>query len=86
MDHLCNLGLVVVMGSPAGKVLTSWLLFEIFHCFFVTFPCVILSQVWCLFVSIPDYCPLSYLDCRPFFCSDSVVAVVLSNPCLLLVP
>ena len=44
--------------SPAGKVLTSWLSFVI------TFPCGILGQVWCLIVSIPDLCPLSY--CSPF--------------------
>ena len=29
---------------------------------FVTFPCVILGQVWYLIVSFPDLCRLSYLD------------------------
>ena len=47
MDHLCNLCLVFVMRSrlfiaalwsPAGKGLTSWPLFEMFNCVFVTFP------------------------------------------------
>ena len=30
------------------------------YCIFVTFPSGILSQVWCLIVSIPDLCLLSY--------------------------
>ena len=43
MDHLCYLCLVFVMlsllfiaalWSPAGKGLTSWLLFVMFNCFF----------------------------------------------------
>ena len=54
MDFLCNLCLVFVMvsrlfvavlWSPAGKVLTSRLLFVNFNCVFVTFPCGILCQV-----------------------------------------
>ena len=54
MDHLCNLCLVFVMlsrlfiaalWSPAGKVLTLLLLFVMFDCVFVTFPCGILGQV-----------------------------------------
>ena len=48
MDHLCYLCLVVVMLSrmfiaavwpPSGKGLTSWLLFVMYNCVFVTFPC-----------------------------------------------
>ena len=72
MDHLCYLCLVFVMlsrrlfiaalWSPAGKGLTSRLLFVMFNCVFVTFPCGILGQVWYLIVSIPDLCRLSYLD------------------------
>ena len=47
MDHLCYLRLVFVMLSPLfiaalwsseGKELTSWLLFVVFFCYFVTFP------------------------------------------------
>ena len=69
MDHLCYLCLVFVMlarllivslWSPAGKGLTSLLLFVIFNCVFVTFPCGILGQVWYLIVLIPDLCRLSY--------------------------
>ena len=46
--------------SPAGKGLTSLLLFVMFNCVFVTFPCDILGQAWYLIVSIPDLCRLSY--------------------------
>ena len=54
MDHLCYLCLVFIMlsrlviatlWSPAGKGLTSWLLFVMFNCVFVTLPCGILVQV-----------------------------------------
>ena len=49
MVHLCYLYLVFVMlsrlffaalWSRAGKGLTSWLLFVMFNCVFVTFPLV----------------------------------------------
>ena len=36
------------------------LLYVIFYCVFVTFPCGVLGQVCCLIVSIPDICLLSY--------------------------
>ena len=49
--------------SPAGKGLTSWLLFVMFNCVFITFPSGILGQVWYLIVSIPDICRLSYFYC-----------------------
>ena len=69
MNHLCYLCLVFVMlsclfiaalWSPVGKGLASWLLFVMFNCDFVTFPCGIPSQVWYLIVLIPDLCRLSY--------------------------
>ena len=69
MDHLCYLCLLFVMllclfiaalWSPEGKGLTSWLLFVMFNCDFVTFPFGILGQVRYLIVSIPDPCCLSY--------------------------
>ena len=78
MDFLCYLCLVFVMlsllfiaavRSPAGKGLTSWLLFVMFNCVFVTFPCGILGQVWHLIVSFPDLCRHSYLD---IFCWSNV--------------
>ena len=46
--------------SPAGKGLTYWLSFVVSNCEFVTFPFSILGQVWCLIVSIPDLCTLTY--------------------------
>ena len=69
MDHLCYLCVVFVMlshlliaglWSPAGKGLTSWLLFVMFNCVFVTFPCGIMGQVWYSIVSIPDLSRLSH--------------------------
>ena len=46
--------------ASAGKGLTSWLLFVMSNCDFITFPCGILGQVWYLIVLIPDICHLSY--------------------------
>ena len=48
-------------------VVTCWertfkLLFVMFNCGFVTFPCGILGQVWYLIVTIPDLCELSYFN------------------------
>ena len=69
MDHLCYLWfvffmlsrlLIAALWSPARKGLTSWLLFVVFNCGYVTFPHGILGQVWYLIVSIPDLCCLSY--------------------------
>ena len=53
---------IAALWSPAGKGLTSWLLFVMSNCDFVTFPCGILSQVLYLIVLIPDLCLLSYLQ------------------------
>ena len=70
MDDLCYLCLVFVMlsclfiaalWSPAGKGLTSLLLFVVSNCDFVTFPRGILGQVWYLIVLIPDLCRLILL-------------------------
>ena len=86
MDHLCYLCLVLVMlsglfiaalWSSCWEGLTSWLLFAMFNCTFATFPCGILGQVWYLIVSIPDPCPLSYLE--PLACEeDSITAYATS--------
>ena len=71
MDHLYYLCLVFVMlsclffaalWSPAGKGLTLWLLFVMFNCVFVTFPCGIMGQVRYLIVWILDLCGLSHLE------------------------
>ena len=71
MVHLCYLSLVFFMlsrlfiaalWSPAGKGLTSWLLFVMFNCVFVTFPCGILGQMWYLIVLTPDlYTSLAFI-------------------------
>ena len=53
---------VTALLSLAGKWLTSWSLFVMFNCVFVTFPCGILCQVWYLIVSVPDLCHLSYFE------------------------
>ena len=71
MDRLYCLRLVFVvilrlfvaaLWSAAGRGLTSWLLFVMFNCVFVTFPCDILGQLWYLIVSVPDLYRLSYLS------------------------
>ena len=36
---------IAALLSPAGKGLTSWLLFVAFKCVYLTFPCDILGQV-----------------------------------------
>ena len=70
VDHLCFLCLWFVMllhlfiaalWSPAGKGLTSMLLFVMSNCYFVTFPFGILGQVWYLIVWILELCHLSYI-------------------------
>ena len=75
MDHLCFFCLVMLcfharlfvdsLWSPAGKGLTSWLSFVMSNCdVYNHFPSVIIGHVWCLIVSIPDLCPLSYFGCE----------------------
>ena len=65
MDHLCYLCLVFAMllrlfiaalWSPEGKGLTSWLMFVMFYCDFVTFLLGFLGQMRYLIASIPDPC------------------------------
>ena len=66
MDHLClafvmlSRLFIAALWSPAGKGLTSWLLFVVSNCDFVTFPFGILGQEWYLIVFIPELCRLSY--------------------------
>ena len=58
MDHLCYLDLVFVMLSrlfiAARERADLLALFCDVYCDFVTFPFVILGQVWYLIVSFPD--------------------------------
>ena len=58
--HACLF--IDALSSPAGKELTSWLSFKTSYYKVVTFPFGILGQVWCLIVSIPYLCSLSYFD------------------------
>ena len=56
-----------------GNGLTSWLLFGMLNCVFVSLPCGILGQVQYLIVSIPGLCHLSYFKDKwqrlsQFFC------------------
>ena len=62
--------LIAALWSPAGKGLISWLLFVMFSCVFVTFPCGILGKMWFLIVSILDLCHLSYFEKR--FCTEDL--------------
>ena len=50
---------IAALWSPAGKGLTTWLLLMMFIGFSVTFPCIILGQVWYLIVLFADLCLLS---------------------------
>ena len=73
-------------------VVTCWqradllaLLFMMFYCVFVTFPCGVLGQVWCVIVSIPDLSLLSYLSyvlCI-YVCKGNVVNISEAMPRLL---
>ena len=74
MDPFCYLCFVrvchVVMSVHCSLVVTCLervgllaLLFVMFSCVFVTFPCGVHGQVWYLIVSIPDLCLLPYFAC-----------------------
>ena len=65
MFRVCH----AVLSVHCSLVINCWertnllaLLYVIFSCVFVTFPCGVLGQVWCLIVSIHDICLLPYLD------------------------
>ena len=51
---------ITALWSTTGKGLISWLLFVMFKCVFVTFPCGILGQVWYLIVLTADLSRLAY--------------------------
>ena len=63
MLRICHL----VLSVPCSLVIMCWewayllaLLFVMFSCVFVTFPCGVLGQVGQLIVSIPELCILPY--------------------------
>ena len=58
-----------VLNVYCSLVATCWeganllaVLYVMFSCVFVTFPCGVLGQVWYLIVSIPDLCLLPYYE------------------------
>ena len=60
-----------VLSVQCSLVVTCWgragllaLLYVMFSCVFVTFPCGVLGQVWYLIVSIPHLCILPNFVCR----------------------
>ena len=63
MFHVCH----AVLSVDCSLVVTCWeragflaLLCVMSSCVFVTFPCVVQSQVWYLIVLIPELCLLPY--------------------------
>ena len=64
---LCVRLFICALWSPAGKGLTSWLLFVVSNCE-CHFPIGILGQVWYLTVSIPELCTLNYFYNFHSFC------------------
>ena len=56
---LCFLCFCVCSLMLCGHLLGA----DLLACFFVTFPCGVLGQVWCSIVSFPDLSRLSYFIC-----------------------
>ena len=56
---------ICALWSPAGKGLTSWLLFVV-SSVSLSLSHGILGQVWYLIVSIPDLCNLTYFNKNAF--------------------
>ena len=62
-------------------VVTCWdkayllsLLYVMFYCVFVTFPCGVLGQVWFLIVSISDPCLHTYFEILAAFTNSEILA------------
>ena len=62
--HRGKTKVIVCSLQPCGHLLRRTnllaILYVMFSCVFVTFPCGVLGQVWNLIVSIPDICRLTY--------------------------
>ena len=74
----------VFLSVYCSFVVASWcgflaILYVMFCCVFVSFPCGVLGQVRHLIVSIPDLCLLSYFDAD--FTHESLSRQVLSHSC-----
>ena len=59
---------VIFLSVRCGLVVTCWerasllaLLYVVFYCVFVTSPCGVVCQEWCVIISIPDFCLLFIL-------------------------
>ena len=61
---LCARPFICALWSPAGKGLTSLLLFVVSN-LSCNFPIGILGLVWYLIVSTPDLCTLTYFGTNP---------------------
>ena len=81
MFRVCH----ALLSVHCSLVVTCWervnflaLLYVMFSCVFVTFPCGVLGQVRYIIVPIPDICLLTYFFCGSF-CYLCVVSVMLSR-------
>ena len=72
-------GLVVVCWGEGGADLLA-LLYVMFSCVFVTFPCCVLGQVYMKYlnVSIPDLCLLPYFDLDRWVAGSRIIVGVVS--------
>ena len=61
--HLCS-SVLCALWSPAGKVLTSWLLFVMSNCEFVTFPLVSWVRCGTWLYQFLIFAPLLTLSCH----------------------
>ena len=67
---------IAALWLPAGKGLTSLLLFVMFNVVYVEFPCGILGQASHLIVSTPDICCISYffiINLDLLFCTKKIL-------------
>ena len=62
------------------------LLYVMFSCVFVTFPCGVLGQVWYLIVSIPDLCLLPYFIIKAADVYFKAVILLFLVNCLFMFP
>ena len=46
-----------------------------FYCVFTTFTCGVLGKVWCLLVSVPDLCLLSYVDLQSEIIDNILISI-----------
>ena len=71
--------LIIELWSSAWKGLTSWRSCVLCFIIFITFPCGILGQVWCLIVSIPGRCLLLYRSLLSLILNTGVQSSRLSS-------